>query len=135
MGGVPDTENVIRPSNGSIANLRGQGPRDEAPWRGGCRAYCWIATRDLQPARHRAGTVRPRRFSAGPKPGRDGFSDELGGREPAVTWAPAPAFLQTFAGYAEEVRLYGYRVALCGTSHGSKSEDPANAHVETQAVA
>ena len=69
---------VIRPANGSIANLRGQGPRAEALWRGGCRAYCWTATRDLQPTCHRAGTVRPRRFSAGPKPGRDGFSDELG---------------------------------------------------------
>ncbi len=35
-------------ANGSIANLRGQGPRAEAVRRGSCRAYCWIATRDLQ---------------------------------------------------------------------------------------
>ena len=48
MGGVPDTENVIRPSNGSIANLRGQGPRAEAVRRGSCGAYCRMATRDLQ---------------------------------------------------------------------------------------
>ena len=35
-------------ANGSIANLRGQGPRAEAARRGSCRAYCRTATRDLQ---------------------------------------------------------------------------------------
>ena len=30
MGGVPDTENVIRPSNGIGAKLCGRGPRAEA---------------------------------------------------------------------------------------------------------
>ena len=49
--GTPEEREALLPrrANGSIANLRGQGPRGYAPWRGGCRAYCWTATRDLQP--------------------------------------------------------------------------------------
>jgi hypothetical protein len=33
----------------SDAKLHGQGPRVYTPWRGGCRASCWTAMRDLQP--------------------------------------------------------------------------------------
>jgi hypothetical protein len=42
------------------------------------RVYRWTATREVQPTSRRDAGVRPRRFSAGPKPGREGFSLKLG---------------------------------------------------------
>src|SRR5688572_5141902 len=39
LSNVTSSRKVV-PPNSSIANLRVQGPRAYAPWRGGCRAFC-----------------------------------------------------------------------------------------------
>jgi hypothetical protein len=71
--------NDSRSAQRSFAKLHGHGPRVYAsaarrlPRRLFARRIC-----TLQPTCRRDAGVQPRRFSAGPKPGRDSFSEELG---------------------------------------------------------
>jgi len=61
-----------------LTQLQGQGPRAEVARRVGCRNWCDVGRRDLQPTWRRDARVRPRRFSAGPKTGAASCSQELG---------------------------------------------------------